>query len=169
MQLMQLSQGKKQFIEEWGKLSVNWGVSKTMGQIHGLLLVTNGCLCSDTIMEFLDLSRGNVNMNLRNLLEWGLAHKKCKQGERKEFYSAEKDIWKAFRQIIKKRKEKELSPLIMLLDNMSEVKSSCPDSDEFCKVIKELHAFTKKADTSLNTIIESESNWLTRSMMHVLR
>lgn len=166
---MELTEGRKQFIDEWGKLSVNWGVSKTMGQIHAFLLVSNCCVCSDTIMEHLNLSRGNVNTNLRNLMDWGLVHKNGVEGERKEFFTAEKDIWKVFKQIIKHRKKKELEPLVSLLDSMAMVKSDCEESDEFCKVMKELKAFTKKADSSLNSIIESENNWLTRSMMHVLR
>jgi len=166
---MQLTEGRQQFIEEWGKLSVNWGVSKTMGQVHALLLVSNCCVCSDTIMGHLDLSRGTVNTNLRNLMDWGLIHKNQVEGERKEFFTAEKDIWTVFKQIIKQRKKKELEPLVTLLDSLSEVKPNCEDSDEFCKVMKELKAFTNKADSSLNSIIESENNWLTRSMMHVLR
>lgn len=166
---MQLSEGKERFISEWGKLSTNWGVCKTMGQIHALLLVNNSCLCTDTIMEHLDISRGNVNTNIRALMDWGLVHKECKQGHRKEFFNAEKDFWKVFRQIIKHRKKKELEPLMALLETMSEVESKCDDSDSFCKLMHELNAFTKKADTSLNAIINSESNWLTRSMMHVLR
>lgn len=166
---MQLSEGRQQFIEEWGKLSVNWGVNKTMGQVHALLLVSNCCVCSDTVMEHLQLSRGSVNTNLRTLIDWGLIHKNEVEGERKEFFVAEKDIWKVFKQIIKHRKKKELEPLLSLLDNMEMVKGGCDDSDEFCKVMKELRIFTKKADSSLNSIIESENNWLTRSMMHVLR
>ncbi len=166
---MQLSEGRQQFIEEWGKLSVNWGVNKTMGQVHALLLVSNCCVCSDTVMEHLQLSRGSVNTNLRTLIDWGLIHKNEVEGERKEFFVAEKDIWKVFKQIIKHRKKKELEPLLSLLDNMDMVKGGCDDSDEFCKVMKELRIFTKKADSSLNSIIESENNWLTRSMMHVLR
>ena len=166
---MQLTEGKQQFIDEWGKLSVNWGVSKTMGQIHALLLVSNQCVCSDTIMEKLDISRGNVNTNIRTLLEWGLIHKQSVDGERKEFFKAEKDIWQVFKCIIKQRKKKELEPLVSLLDNMDMVKGDCEDADEFCKVMKELKAFSRKADNSLNSIIESENNWLTRSMLHVIR
>jgi len=166
---MQLSDGKQEFIQEWGKLSVNWGVSKTMGQIHALLLVSNACVCSDTIMERLNISRGNVNTNIRTLIDWGLVHKESVNGERKEFFCAEKDIWRVFKQIIMNRKKKELEPLVSLLDNMDLVKSDCADSDEFCKVMKELKAFTKKADNTLNSIIASENNWLTRSMLHVIK
>lgn len=166
---MHLTEGKQQFIEEWGKLSVNWGVSKTMGQIHALLLVSNQCVCSDAVMERLKISRGNVNTNIRTLIDWGLVHKKTVEGERKEFFCAEKDIWKVFKQIIMNRKKKELEPLLSLLDNINTVKGDCEDSDEFCKVVKELTAFTKKADNTLNSIIASENNWLTRSMLHVIR
>jgi len=33
---MNLDEGKKQFIDSWGQLGINWGVNKTMGQVHAL-------------------------------------------------------------------------------------------------------------------------------------
>jgi len=72
-----------------------------MAQIHALLLVSPEALSADEVMEDLAISRGNANMNLRELIDWGLVQKVIRPGERKEFFSAEKDIWKVARQIIR--------------------------------------------------------------------
>ncbi|MDX1406723.1 MAG: transcriptional regulator, partial [Saprospiraceae bacterium] len=69
---MHLSEAKAKFIESWGKLGSNWGVSRTMAQIHALLIVAREPLCADQIMEALKISRGNVNINVHALIDWGL-------------------------------------------------------------------------------------------------
>lgn len=159
---MNLSQAKEQFICEWGTLSSNWGVNKTMGQIHALLLVSDKELCADEIMTELKVSQGNVNMNLRALLDWGLVDRIHKTGHRRDFYKAEKDIGKILKLIIHQRKKKELDPLINLLNEISAVEPRCQESNEFCHIIKELRAYSKKADQALETITSSNGNWISR-------
>ena len=70
-----------------------WGINKTMAQIHALLYAENEPLDTDTIMEQLSISRGNANMNLRNLVQWQLVNKVHFKGKRKDYYTAEKDVW----------------------------------------------------------------------------
>jgi len=166
---MQLDEGKRQFIDQWGQLGINWGVNKTMGQVHGLLLVLKDPMCCDEIMEELQISRGNVNMNIRALIDWGLVHKKFKQGERKEYFIAEKDVFKMFKSVISMRKKKELDPMLKVLDEISEVQPNCKDSEEFCKVVKDLQQFSKKAESALSNVTASEKNWLFGSFLKLMR
>ena len=70
---MKLNEAKKQFLESWGLLGSQWGINRTMAQIHALLLVSDKPLTTDEIMAELNISRGNANMNLRDLVEWELA------------------------------------------------------------------------------------------------
>lgn len=165
---MTLSEGKEKFICEWGSLCMNWGVNKTMGQIHALTLISTGAVTCEDIMETLQLSRGNVNMNVRSLIDWGLVKKVAKTGERKDFYEAEKDFWKVFKLIIERRKKRELDPLTEMLNKMSCIEAQCPDSDEFCKTVRELKAYTKKADTTLQAIINSEENWVIKKILQII-
>ncbi|MCB0624548.1 MAG: transcriptional regulator, partial [Saprospiraceae bacterium] len=81
---MDLREGKEKFIQSWGALGSSWGVNRTMAQIHALLLISPEALSADEIMEDLMVSRGNANMNLRALIDWGLVYKELKPGERKE-------------------------------------------------------------------------------------
>ena len=77
---MELKEAKDHFIQTWGTLGTNWGINRTMAQIHALLLVTNEALSTENVMERLNISRGNSNMNLRELITWGLVRKENKTG-----------------------------------------------------------------------------------------
>jgi len=166
---MEYKEGKDKFILTWGDLGSNWGINRTMGQIHGLLLIETEALSTDDIMEELKISRGNVNMNLRMLVEWGLAHKSEKAGDRKDYYIAEKDIWTVFRQIIKKRKEKELHPMIHLLEELEDMNPTDSKSAEFIKMMNELSLFSSKADKTLDNLVNSKANILISNYLKFIR
>src|SRR5687767_9598906 len=118
---MKLAEAKQQFVQSWGSLATQWGINKTMAQIHALLMSTPGPLNQDDIMEQLNVSRGNANMNIRELINWGLVDRVILPGERKEYFTAEKDIWKIARQVVKERKKRELDPLIKTLEQLQDI------------------------------------------------
>ena len=66
---MELDQGKEKFIQSWGTLGSNWGINRTMAQVHALLLICPEALTAEEIMEQLKISRGNANMNIRALID----------------------------------------------------------------------------------------------------
>lgn len=154
---MEYQRGREKFINSWGQLASEWGVNRTMGHIHGLLLVTSKPICTDEIMTILNISRGNANQNLRSLVEWKLAHKATPDGTRKVHYFAEKDMWTILRAIIANRKKKELEPLIQVLEEVGAVEARCPESDAFCHLVQSLHRFSSKANATLDSVISLES------------
>ena len=101
----------EQFVLYWGEMASAWGINKTMAQIHALLFASSKPLNTDTIMAELGISRGNANMNLHNLLDWGLIHKVDIKGERRDYFSADKDVWGAASKIIRERQKLEISPI----------------------------------------------------------
>jgi len=101
----------EQFVLLWGEMASAWGINKTMAQIHALLYAEADPLDTDAIMDQLDISRGNANMNLRNLLQWQLIHKVHFKGQRKDFYTAEKDVWTIVSTIIRERQQREVAPI----------------------------------------------------------
>lgn len=101
----------EQFVLLWGEMASAWGINKTMAQIHALLYAESDPLDTDTIMDQLEISRGNANMNLRNLLQWQLIHKVHFKGNRKDFYTAEKDVWTIVSTIIRERQQREVAPI----------------------------------------------------------
>lgn len=100
-----------QFVLLWGEMASAWGINKTMAQIHALLYAESKPLDTDAIMEQLSISRGNANMNLRNLLHWQLVQKVHYKGERRDFYTAEKDVWNIVAILIRERHQREIEPI----------------------------------------------------------
>ncbi len=166
---MDLNQGKEKFIQSWGTLGSNWGINRTMAQVHALLLISPKALTAEEIMEQLKISRGNANMNIRALIDWSLVHKELKPGERKEYFSAEKDMWEVVRQIIIHRKKKELEPMLKVLDDIVSVESQCPQSEEFCKVVRDIKLFSNKADSTLDKLVQADSNWFIGTFMKMVK
>lgn len=166
---MQLEEAKSKFIQAWGTFGSNWGINRTMAQVHALLLVASEPLSADDIMDALVISRGNANMNIRALIDWGLVYKELKQGERREYFIAEKDIWKIVRQIIIHRKKKELEPVLSLLDELSrQVDGESKEKDDFVKVVRDILLLTTKADKVLDKFIKSDSDWWMSAFMKMV-
>lgn len=104
-------QALEQFVLLWGEMASAWGINKTMAQIHALLYAESEPLDTDAIMEQLDISRGNANMNLRSLMNWHLIHKVHFKGKRKDYYTAEKDVWTIVATIVRERQQREVAPI----------------------------------------------------------
>jgi DNA-binding transcriptional regulator GbsR (MarR family) len=143
---MKHSEAKEKFIETWGTLGSQWGVNKSIAQVQALLLISPSPLSTDDIMEELKISRGNANMSIRQLLDWGIVYKKSVPGDRKEYFIAEKDVWKWALKIGNVRKQRELNPVLDLLKEISDSKevAKTTEEKEFAKQIKELNAFTQQ-------------------------
>lgn len=166
---MTFEEGKEKFIQSWGAFGSSWGVNRTMAQIHALLLISPQALCADDIMDELQISRGNVNMNVRALIDWGLVYKELKTGERKEYFVAEKDMWEVVKNIIIQRKKKELEPMLRVLDELSSVENVDQQSKEFSKVVKDMKLFSNKADSTLDSLVKADSSWFMNTFMKMIR
>src|SRR4026208_438168 len=164
---MKLTEAKQQFISSWGAFGTHWGINRTMAQIHALLLISPDPLTQDDIMEELNISRGNTNMNIRELINWGLVERVILSGERKEYFTAEKDIWKVVKQIVKERKKRELEPMLKLLDQLEEVEGDKRDKDvkAFVDVVSGIKKLGRKADKTLDVMVKADEHWFLGMMM----
>ena len=164
---MRLTEAKQQFISSWGAFGTHWGINRTMAQIHALLLISPDPLTQDDIMEELDISRGNTNMNIRELINWRLVERVLLPGERKEYFSAEKDIWKVVKQIVKERKKRELEPMLQLLDKLEDVDGDKRDKNVkiFVDTVSSIKKLGRQADKTLDVMIKAEESWFIGTMM----
>lgn len=117
-----------QFIACWGKMGSAWGISRTMAEVHALLFITGEPLCTDDIMERLQISRGNASMSLRSLLDWGVVARAHRRGDRKEYFTAEQDVWAMFRAIVRERMKREADPTLASLYEIRDLTSSADDT-----------------------------------------
>jgi DNA-binding transcriptional regulator GbsR (MarR family) len=168
---MKLEEAKQEFIQSWGVLGSQWGINRTMAQVHALLLISGNPLSTDEIMEELSISRGNANMNVRELMNWELVSKVIVPGDRKEYFTAEKDIWKVATRIMYQRKKRELDPMLKTLDKIGAIEGDKRNADvkAFTETVNNIQNFASQAEKTLNVVIKSEENWFWGSFMKLFK
>ena len=108
----QLRTAQDLFIRRWGEMGQTWGINRTMAEIHALLYIVGQPLCTDDVMERLNISRGNASMSLRALCDWGIIRRRHKPGERREYFESLSDVWEMFSIIAAERKRREMDPVL---------------------------------------------------------
>ena len=106
----QLSPAVERFILHWGDLGGQWGVNRSVAQIHALLYLSERPLTAEDIAETLGLARSNVSNSIKELMAWRLIHRVPVRGDRRDHFEAETDIWEMVTRIAQGRKEREIDP-----------------------------------------------------------
>lgn len=168
---MEFKEAKNKFVQTWGALGSQWGINKTMAQIHALLMVSAEPLSMEDIMEDLQISRGNASMNLRALMDWGIVYKEFKQGERREFFTAEKDLDELAVKIAQERSKREIKPALKVLKEISTAvkDDKSAETRHFTEQTTKLYDFVLKADNMLEKATEYKDNWLAGLVMKLMR
>ncbi|GLB48805.1 GbsR/MarR family transcriptional regulator [Neptunitalea lumnitzerae] len=158
---MEFSDAKQKFIQSWGALGSQWGINKTMAQIHAFLMISPESVSMEEIMDELKISRGNASMNLRALIDWGIVYKDYKQGERREYFYAEKDLDEMAIKISRERTKREIKPALKVLKEVSSIPANKTTKEKhFKQQTTSLYKFVAKADNALEKITEYNDNWL---------
>lgn len=165
-----LEEIKDQFVSQWGVLGGQWGINRTMAQIHALLMVSSNPLTTDEVMEQLQISRGNAHTNLKELIQWRLVRSVFKKGERKEHFEAEKDVWKILRMVVRGRKSREIDPTLDILRSCKESGSKLKTKEAkiFIDQINELDRLVTLASVLTDKVAESENNLIFKMFIKYL-
>lgn len=167
---MNFSEAKNKFVQTWGALGSQWGINKTMAQIHAFLMVSPQAVSMEEIMEELKISRGNASMNLRALMDWGIVYKEFKQGERREFFTAEKDLDEMATKIARERSKREIKPALKVLKEVSSITDSdTEEAKHFKEQTTKLYDFVSNADTMIDKVTEYNDNWLTKLIVKMMK
>jgi len=167
---MKYEEAKEKFINTWGSLGTLWGINKTMAQIQALLFISTDPFSMEDIMSELKISRGNTSMNLRQIIDWGIVTKVLKTGERKEFFTTEKDVQELARIIAKERSRREIRPVIKVLQEVSSIKNDGSEkTKELIKQTKALHDITKELDHVMTKLVDQKQNWVTKTVLKLLK
>ena len=187
---MEFKEAKNKFVQTWGALGSQWGINKTMAQIHALLMVSHEPVSMEDIMEELQISRGNASMNLRALMDWGIVYKEYKAGERREFFTAEKDLDELAVKISRERSKREIKPALKILKEVSSISANETIDEKHFIILKEvssiqsdntaaekhfvnqttkLYDFVLQADNVLDKITEYKDNWLAQLLVKFMK
>ncbi|MBL7887491.1 MAG: transcriptional regulator [Flavobacterium sp.] len=167
---MDYKEAKNKFVQTWGALGSQWGINKTMAQIHALLMVSHEAVSMEDIMDELQISRGNASMNLRALMDWGIVYKEYKAGERREFFTAEKDLDELAVKISRERSKREIKPALKVLKEVSSISAdNTAEERHFVDQTNKLYDFVLQADNVLDKITEYKDNWMAQLLMKFMR
>lgn len=146
----------REFVSHWGLMARAWGINATMGELFALLYISAREWNAEELRDTLGVSRGNVSMNLRELLNWGVVHKVHHPGDRREYFRAEGDVWVLFRRILRERKRRELDPTLDLLSRTVRPLQSNPDQEAMFGRIRRLDHFFRQIDGLATRLLELE-------------
>jgi DNA-binding transcriptional regulator GbsR (MarR family) len=145
---MKLVEAKSQFIQAWGTLGSKWGINRTMAQLHALLMVSPDPLSTEEMMDELNMP-----------------------GDRKEYFWAEKDVWKITKQVAKERKKRELEPIIKVLEQVSNIEGDKKDKHvkAFVEGINGIKRIATNADKTIDTMVKAEENWFFGTLLKLFK
>jgi len=115
-----------------GRLIEFWGFKRNMGRVWTVLYLSPEPLSSDDLRFALSLSSGAVSMTLSELARWGVVRKVWIQGERKDFYAAEVQLWRMISRVFNEREKSEIIAAIdafeEALRQLDRIRKTAPDA-----------------------------------------
>ncbi|WNJ88287.1 GbsR/MarR family transcriptional regulator [Bosea sp. 685] len=103
------------FILQWGDLGGQWGVNRSISQIHAFLYLAERPLTAEDIAESLDMARSNVSNSIKELLGWNLIRRVPMRQDRRDHFEAETNVWEIAARIAAGRKQREIDPALTAL------------------------------------------------------
>src|SRR5688572_16242709 len=114
----------KAFVLHWGEMGSQWGVNRSVSQIHALLYLSDRPLHAEDIVDQLGIARSNVSTGVRELQSYGIVRRVHVAGDRRDHFVAETDLWDMLMRITAERKRREIDPTLVLLAELAaELKS----------------------------------------------
>jgi DNA-binding transcriptional regulator GbsR (MarR family) len=137
----------ERFILHWGDMGSQWGVNRTVAQIHALLYVSERPLTADEIAAVLGVARSNVSNSIRELMGWDLIRRVPIMGDRRDHFEAESDVWELVRRIAAGRKAREIDPALAALRTcVAEAERDASVPPVAARRLKEMLEFTQTVD-----------------------
>ena len=138
----------ERFVLHWGDMGGQWGVNRSVSQIHALLYVSDTALTAEEIAAKLGMARSNVSNSIKELMAWDLIRRVPLRGDRREHFEAETDVWEMVTRIAKGRKAREIDPALAMLRASVAAAGSDPSVHPVAVArLKAMLAFTETVDT----------------------
>ena len=150
---MKLTPTTQKFVLHWGEMGARWGISRSVAQIHALLMISPQPLPADEIAATLEIARSAVSTGIKELQGWGLVRIVHQMGDRRDHFATLDDVWEMFLLILRERRRRELDPTVNLLRECAAEAASA----------KSIPASTLKRFADLAEFMDLTSRWCERS------
>ena len=161
-----------------GKLADYFGYNKVLGKMYGALLLSPEPMSLDDLMDHLDISKASVSMNMRMLENIGLATEVWVRGDRRKYYEAESDLWRAIRNVFGSRELRDVNQAVEVLEaNIDRLRAAMNDMSEadrdlahhYIGRIDQLKDFFQLAKLILTSIMDRERKFDVSEMQRSTR
>lgn len=117
---------RQEFVESLGHISRFWGFPGGVGAVFAVLYLSPAPLSLDEIVRQTRLTKGSVSTDVRALARMGLVRRSTRLGDRRDYYEAETDFYRAIRAILSERQNTEFAHAVetvrRLLDQLKAVR-----------------------------------------------
>ncbi|WP_114226399.1 MULTISPECIES: GbsR/MarR family transcriptional regulator [Sphingomonas] len=110
----------KALILHWGEMGTQWGVNRSVAQMHALLYLSDRPLNAEDIVDQLGLARSNVSTGMKELQGYNIVKRVHVEGDRRDHFIAETDLWELLLRITAERKRREVDPTVALLAELAD-------------------------------------------------
>ena len=145
-----------------GEMGTQWGVNRTVAQIHALLFIAARPMAADEICETLGVARSNVSNSIKELQSWRLVSVVHQLGDRRDHFETNGDVWELFRVIAAERQRREIEPTERFLTEMMA-------SPEFAQQDKEVQRRITQTHELISTLTVWTSQMLKLSTATLVR
>lgn len=108
--MAELTPAMQAMILHWGEMGSRWGLNRSAAQILILLHLSPEPLSAGEISTTLGLARSNVSAGLKELHTWQVIEGSRRLGDRKEYFTAPRDLTQLARAVIAARHDREVVP-----------------------------------------------------------
>ena len=166
---MKNSNFNQEFIRITGELGAGMGLNRSIGQIYGLLYMSDKPLSLDTITATLKMSKGSVSLNIRELEKWEAVKKIWVNGTRKDFYEANSDFINIIYKRTKMRTEKILNNFNSAIEGFEKKNSLSEIQKQRLSQIKEMQNLFRKIAQNLPNEISLEKLRKSVSLLNTVK
>ena len=169
----QLDEVRHGIMDTLGRITSFWGFSKIMGQLYGMLYLSAAPMTLDEMAESLEISKGNVSINIRALERWNMVRPVWVKGDRKDYYEAETDFWMIIRGVLKEREKKEFDQALAAIGRIRQKseailkKEKSADTAFALDRLKKLEDFIKTMDQLVGVLLTLED--LKRNFLGIVK
>lgn len=161
-----LSDAGRQFVLHWGEMGAQWGINRTVSQIHALLYFIGRPLNAEQIANTLMVARSNVSNSLKELQSWNLVHITHLMGDRRDHFETSLDIWQLFNTVITARKAREFDPTVTFLHRFLEEGKFSEDEVEAKKRVSDMLELMKTLSVWGDEMLKLKPETLTKIMKY---
>jgi DNA-binding transcriptional regulator GbsR (MarR family) len=138
----------EQFILRWGDMGGQWGVNRSVAQVQALLYLSDRPLTAEEIADSLGMARSNVSNSIRELITWKLIRRVPVLGDRRDHYEAEADLWQIMARIVQGRKEREIDPAVVAINDVLKAAEGDPTVSKVARArLQEMQNFVTTLDS----------------------